>query len=163
MGGNRRCDIIKRAGLLVLLLLFLVWPACAGAAGFVMVSVAGEKVNLRKGPSTQYPIIWELGKGFPLRIRSYKGNWIRVSDFEGDIGWIFKDLVSKKPHLIVKTNKNSKARINIRSGPGEKYEIVGKAEYGVVFKTLKRGDGWVKVRHETGLTGWIKRSLLWGW
>jgi SH3-like domain-containing protein len=146
-----------------LLLLLLTLSVCGQAAGITMVSVGGEKVNLRKGPSTKYPIIWELGKGFPLRVLETKGNWIKVSDFESDVGWIYKNLVSKKPHLIVQTNKVSRARINIRSGPGTKYEIVGKAEYGVVFETLKRGDGWVKVRHEKGLTGWVKRNLLWGW
>ena len=162
MGGNRRYETIKRACWFALLLI-AVWPVCVGAAGIKMVSVGGEKVNLREGPSTQDPVIWELGKGFPLRILGYKGNWIKVSDFEKDVGWVYKDLVSNKPHLIVKTNKKTRERINIRSGPGTKYEIVGKAEYGVVFKTLKRGDGWVKVRHEKGLTGWVKRSLLWGW
>ena len=153
----------KRIFWILPLLLLLTWSVCGQAAGITMVSVVGEKVNLRKGPSTQYPIIWELGKGFPLRVISSKGNWLKVSDFESDVGWIYKKLVSRKPHLIVKTNKNSRARINIRSGPGTKYKIVGKAEYGVVFETLQRGDGWVKVRHETGLTGWVKRSLLWGW
>jgi SH3-like domain-containing protein len=145
------------------LLLVLTWSICGQAAAITMVSVTGEKVNLRKGPSIQYPIIWELGEGFPLKVVGSKGEWLKVSDFEGDVGWIHKDLVSKNPHLIVKTNKNSKARINIRSGPGTKYKIVGKAEYGVVFETLQRQNGWVKVRHESGLTGWIKRSLLWGW
>jgi SH3-like domain-containing protein len=153
----------KRIFRMLFLLLLLTWSVCGQAAGITMVSVAGEKVNLRKGPSTQYPIIWELGKGFPLRVVSSQGNWLKVSDFESDVGWIYKKLISRKAYLIVKTNKNSKARINIRSGPGTKYKIVGKAEYGVVFETLKRGNGWVKVRHETGLTGWIKRSLLWGW
>jgi SH3-like domain-containing protein len=33
----------------------------------------------------------------------------------------------------------------------------------VVFRTLERRNGWVKVKHEDGLTGWIERSLLWGW
>ena len=153
----------KKVSWIVLLLLVLTWSVCGQAAGITMVSVAGEKVNLRKGPSTKDPRIWELGKGFPLRVVSSKGNWLKVSDFESDVGWIYKKLVSKKPHLIVKVNKNSKARINIRSGPGTKYEVVGKAEYGVVFETLKRGDGWVQIRHESGLTGWVKRSLLWGW
>jgi SH3-like domain-containing protein len=160
---NSLKDSTKRIFWISLLLLFLAWSVCGQAAGITMVSVAGEKVNLRKGPSTKYPIIWELGKGFPLRVISSQGNWIKVSDFENDVGWIYKNLVSKKPHLIVQTNKDSRARINIRSGPGTKYKIVGKAEYGVVFETLKRGDGWVKVRHEKGLTGWVKRSLLWGW
>ncbi len=153
----------KRISLVLFLLIAAAWTVCGQASAITMVSVAGEKVNLRKGPSTKYPIIWELGKGFPLRVVSSSGNWLKVSDFEQDVGWIYKKLVSKKPHLIVKTNKNSKARINIRSGPGTKYKVVGKAEYGVVFETLKRGDGWVKVRHESGLTGWVKRSLLWGW
>jgi SH3-like domain-containing protein len=160
---NSLKDSTKRIFWISLLLLLLTWSVCGQAAGITMVSVAGEKVNLRKGPSTQYPIIWELGKGFPLRVIGSQGNWIKVSDFENDVGWIYKNLVSKKPHLIVQTNKDSRARINIRSGPGTKYKIVGKAEYGVVFETLKRGDGWVKVRHEKGLTGWVKRNLLWGW
>ena len=148
---------------MLMMLLFFSWLLASQAAGITMVSVAGEKVNLRKGPSTRYPVIWELGEGFPLQVIGSKGSWYKVSDFENDVGWIYKKLVSRKPHLIVKVNKNSKASINIRSGPGTKYKVVGKAEYGVVFETLQRGNDWVKVRHETGLTGWIKRSLLWGW
>lgn len=163
MGCKKRIDAAARVLLLLPLLLVATWVLCASAAGITMVSVAGEKVNLRKGPSTKYPVTWELGKGFPLRVVGSQGNWIKVSDFENDAGWIYKKLVSRKPHLIVKTNRNSKARINIRSGPGTGYEVVGKARYGVVFETLKRGNGWVKVRHQSGLTGWVKRSLLWGW
>lgn len=156
---NRTRGIIR----ILLLLMFMTWSVCGQAAGMTMVSVSGEKVNLRKGPSTRDPIIWELGKGFPLKVVGSKGSWYKVSDFENDVGWIYKNLVSRKPHLIVKVNKNSKDQINIRSGPGTKYQVVGKAQYGVVFETLQRKSGWVKVRHETGLTGWIKRSLLWGW
>ena len=163
MGWRNRKDALRRACLVLPLLLAATWLLCGSAAGITMVSVAGDKVNLRKGPSTKYGVVWELGKGFPLRVIGSQGNWIKVADFENDVGWIYKNLVSRKPHLIVKTNRNSDKRINIRSGPGTKYEIVGKARYGVVFETLKRGKGWVQVRHESGLTGWVKRSLLWGW
>jgi SH3-like domain-containing protein len=150
-----------RAVTLILLLFFA--GVASDAAAITMVSVAGEKANMRKGPSTKYAVKWELGKGFPLRVIGSQGNWLKVSDFESDVGWIYKKLVDRKPHLVVKVNKNSNKRANIRSGPGTKYKIVGKAEYGVVFKTLQRGDGWVKVQHEQGLSGWVKRSLLWGW
>jgi SH3-like domain-containing protein len=146
----------------IVLLLFFAGET-SKAAGIKMVSVAGEKLNMRKGPSTRYSVKWELGKGFPLRVIGSQGSWLKVSDFENDVGWVYKNLVNRSPHLIVKVNKKSKQRANIRSGPGTKYKIVGKAEYGVVFKTLKRGDGWVKVQHEDGMTGWVKRSLLWGW
>lgn len=155
---------VKVAGFIAIFFLFFsLGPFTSRAAAYTMVSVAGEKVNLRQGPSTNHPVLWELGKGFPLKIIGRKGKWLKVTDFENDVGWIYRDLVSRKPHLVVKVHKNKKTRINVRSGPGTNYKIIGQAEYGVVFETLKRGRGWVKVRHEDGLIGWIKRSLLWGW
>jgi len=123
-----------------------------------MVSIAGEKVNMRSGPGTSYGILWELGNGFPLIWVERKGDWIKVRDFEQDEGWVHRTMVATTPHTIVKTK-----RANIRSGPGAKHKLVGKAEYGVVFKTLAQKESWIQVKHEHGLSGWIERSLLWGW
>lgn len=128
----------------------------------LMLSVAGDNVNLRSGPGTNYSVKWEYGKGFPLKILSDKGDWYKVSDFEDDVGWIHKSLLMKDGYMVVKVFKNRDKKINIRSGPSKKYRVVGRAYYGVVFKTLEQRDGWAKVQHETGLVGWIKRSLLWG-
>lgn len=127
-----------------------------------MLSVDGENVNLRSGPGTKYQVKWEYGKGFPLKVVSKKGDWVKVTDFENDSGWIYKPLLSKKGHMIVKAFKNKNNRVNIRSGPGTRYKVVGKAYYGVVFETLTQQNGWAKVRHESGLVGWIKRTLVWG-
>lgn len=135
---------------------FLCSPAIA--AKYKMISVAGSKVNLRSSPSSESSVLWEYGQGFPLRIIQTKGNWYKVVDFENDSGWIYKKLVDKTPHMIVK-----KKRVNIRSGPGSKYKLIGKANYGVVFKTLSQKPGWAKVQHENGLVGWIRRDLVWGW
>lgn len=123
-----------------------------------MMAVNGTKVNLRSGPGTNFSITWELGRGFPLEVVSTKGNWVKVRDFENDTGWVHKEFLGSEAHLIVK-----KKRVNIRSGPGTRFKLVGKANYGVVFQTVERKKGWVKVRHENGLTGWVLRSLLWGW
>lgn len=128
------------------------------AEAITLVSVDGENVNMRSGPGSNYSVLWELGRGFPLKVLGRKGGWVKVEDFEGDTGWIYGKLVDNKPHLIVK-----KRRVNVRSGPGRHYRVVGKANYGVVFKTLKASKGWVRVKHENGLTGWVKRDLLWGW
>ena len=142
----------------IFLLLFIL----VGSAYAKMNSIKGEKVQLRSGPGTKYSSKWEYGSGFPLKILNRKGNWIKVKDFENDTGWIFKQYLSSSPHMIVKVNKGKKKKINIRKGPGKKYKVVGKAYYGVVFKTLDQKKGWAKVKHQSGLTGWIKRSLLWG-
>ncbi len=140
----------------VLVFSFLLFAAAAASAR--MVSIKGRKVNLRAGPGTKYEVLWELGRGFPLKVIKKKNGWLKVRDFENDEGWVLARLVNRVPHMVVK-----RKRINIRSGPGTRYRLVGKANYGVVFRTLKRRGAWVKVRHENGTTGWVLRRLLWGW
>lgn len=122
-----------------------------------MVSISADEVNVRESPSTKSQIKWVLGKGFPLQVISSKGKWLKVRDFENDTGWVYEPLTSRKGHMVVK-----KKIVNIRSGPGTKYRIKAQAKYGVVFQTLKQIDGWAKVRHQNGTTGWISRKLLWG-
>jgi SH3-like domain-containing protein len=127
-----------------------------------MVSVSGEDVNLRSGPGTNYSVKWKYGSGLPLKVIKKQGSWVKVEDFEKDSGWLHNDLLSNTGHMIVKVNKDKNKKVNIRSGPGTNYKIVGKAYYGVVFKTMKQQKGWAQVKHESGVTGWVKRSLLWG-
>ncbi len=133
------------------------------AAVAEMVSISGNNVNMRSGAGKKYKVLWKLGEGFPLKVLRRSGSWIRVQDFEGTIGWVNKNVVQKTPHMIVKVHKKSKKQINVRSGSGTNNRIVAKAYYGVVFKTLQQKSGWVKVQHEKGVTGWVKRSLLWGY
>lgn len=128
-----------------------------------MLTVNADKVNLRGGPGTKYPVSWEYGVGFPVEVVKKNGNWVNVRDFENEEGWIYKSLLSKQPQVIVIANKNTDGKVNIREQPSIKSNIVGKAYYGVVFKKVKTESGWVKVEHETGLSGWIKRNLLWGY
>ena len=123
-----------------------------------MVSVNRDVINMRSGPGTNYKILWQLDRGYPLWIIQKKEKWYKVRDFEGDTGWVYAPLTNRDAHVVVKKN-----RINVRSGPGTRYRIVAKAKRGVVFTTVKRAKGWVKVRHQEGVTGWVARHLVWGW
>ncbi|WP_240192021.1 SH3 domain-containing protein [Desulforhopalus vacuolatus] len=127
-----------------------------------MASVKGDNVNMRKGPGTNNSIVWAYDRGFPLKVITEKKQWVEVIDFEGDSGWIYRSLLSNAPHVIVKVNKGSRNKVNIRSQPGKKGKIIGQASYGVVFSRLEEKNGWLKVEHESGLKGWLKKSLVWG-
>lgn len=155
--------IFFRTQVVRVLLISLVLLGFVATAQATMLSIAGDDVNMRSGPGTNYKIMWKLGKGFPLMVLKKKGAWYRVRDFEGTIGWVHEDVTSSTPSMIVKVNKNSNKKINIRSGPGTKHRIIAKAHYGVVLTTLQQKDGWVQVQHEKGVTGWVERSLVWGW
>ena len=123
-----------------------------------MVSVDRTTVNMRAGPGTQHPATWQLARGFPLEVLERKDDWLRVRDFENDEGWVYQPLVGKKPHFVVKVKS-----LNIRKAPGTQARIVGKAEYGQLLQTLERREDWVRVRSETGVTGWVASGYLWGW
>ena len=142
---------------LVFLSLLLSTPALGA-----MLSINGDMVNIRSGPGKNYRVKYKYGRGFPLKVVSRKGQWVKVQDFENDTGWVHRDLLKKKGHMVVKVFRNKNKKINIRSGPGTNYRIVGRAYYGVVFSTVKQQRGWVQVRHNSGLQGWVKRSLVWG-
>ncbi|MEN8256313.1 MAG: SH3 domain-containing protein [Thermodesulfobacteriota bacterium] len=149
--------MIRKFSLIALACLLLVGPATLAQAK--MVSVDADMINLRSGPGSKYKVLWELGRGYPLKVIGSKGSWYRVVDFENDKGWVYKKLVSRKAHLVVK-----KRAINLRSGPSTRYKIVRQAKRGVVLRTLERRKGWVKIRHdEENVEGWVKRDLLWGW
>ncbi len=133
-----------------------------GAALAEMVSIADEDINMRSGPGTQHEVLWKIGSGFPVEITKKEGDWLQVKDFEESTGWVKKDMTQKTPHMIVKANKGTSKQINVRSEASAKGKVVAKANYGVVFKTLEKKSGWVKVEHSQGVTGWVESSLLWG-
>ncbi len=146
-----------------LLALALAALACIGllfvstAQAREMVSVQ-QRANMRAGAGTQHEALWVLEAGYPLSVTNRRGNWLQVTDFEGDTGWIYRPLTAKRPHFIVKVEV-----ANLRSSPSPQARRVGQATYGEILRTVKHRSGWVQVRRADGLKGWIARRLLWGW
>jgi len=149
---------ISKKTAITLIILFCTIFFAASWASAKMVCANRNTVNLRSGPGTKYAIKWEYGRGFPMRVIGRKGDWYKVKDFENDVGWVYRNVVASKSHMIVKRKV-----VNVRNKPSSKAKLIGKADYGVVFKTIKQKKGWAKVKHENGLTGWVRRDLLWGW
>jgi SH3-like domain-containing protein len=123
-----------------------------------MVSIKGSTVNMRAGPSINSAVLWELDKGYPLQVIKRKGNWLQVRDFENDRGWVARSLTHKVPYYIVKASV-----ANVRRGPGMQHRIVGKAEQVELLRTREKKGNWVRVERNNGPSGWIAKSLLWGW
>ncbi len=126
----------------------------ASAAEYASVNKDGA--NIRSGPGTNEEVYWEVFKDFPLKVVQRKDNWAKIEDFEGDTGWIYDSLLSDKKTVIIKVKK-----ANIRVGPGENYEIVASALYGVVFNPGKKEGEWLEISHADGTKGWIHKSLIW--
>lgn len=123
-----------------------------------MVSIAGAEANMRAGPGTKYQVNWSLLKGYPLKVIGRQGKWLKVQDFERDVGWVYRSLTSSTPYHIIKVRL-----ANLRAKPSTRSRILGKMIYGDVVRTLEKRTNWVRVQRDSGTKGWIARNLLWGW
>ncbi len=121
------------------------------------VSIMKDGANVRTGPSTNDQIAMELFQGYPLKVVEKKGDWLKISDFENDSGWIHKMLVEPGKTVII----NSQNTINMRSEPSTSGAIVANIERGVVLTKISSKGDWTKVRHSKGTEGWIHKTLLW--
>ncbi len=148
------CNIKKIAGLTLFLFLFMV--SATHAAEYA--SIKKDGVNVRSGPSTDNVVRWEVFKDFPLEILKRDGEWVNCRDYEGDSGWVHKDLLSKNKTVIVK-----KKKVNLRNIPstGNNSKIIAIVKYGVVFDVLDKKGDWLKVKHDDGTRGWIYNTLIW--
>lgn len=124
-------------------------------------SVRSDRVNVRKGPGTNYPTLFLANNGYPIRILSHSKNWYNIREYQGETGWIHKDFIRRVRYVIVNAGtKNS--RIHVREKGNTNSRIIAKATHSSVFKYIKKEKGWVNVRHESGITGWIRADLVWG-
>ncbi len=141
--------------LYISILLLITIPALSFAAQNV--SVKKDNVNVRTGPGTNFPVYMELFKGYPLQVLQTKGDWLQVSDFENDKGWIFSKLVVPGNTVIV----NGKKSINMRTKPSTNGTVVATVDRGVVLTKVSTQGKWTKVKHSQGTVGWIYNPLLW--
>ncbi len=119
-------------------------------------SIISRLANIRSGPGSNYEVLWQVEKYYPVIIINKKGNWYHFKDFENDTGWVHKSLVGKVRSVISIKNK-----CNVRSGPGSKHNVVFTVEKGVPFKLLGKKGNWLKVEYMDGDRGWIYKSLVW--
>jgi SH3-like domain-containing protein len=144
--------IMKRFSL-TLIFLFLISAATAMAE---RLTVIAPVANIRSGPGTQYDVLWQVEKYYPILVTKKLEQWYLFKDFEDDIGWVHKSLIGNVEAII--TNKDL---CNIRSGPGTNNKILFTVEKGIPFKVLEHKGSWLHIEHADGDKGWIHDSLVW--
>ena len=144
--------IMKRHFLLLMCLLLI----STGNAMAERLAVISSVANIRSGPGTQYDVLWQVEKYYPILVTEKADPWYQFKDFENDVGWVHKSLVGS-----VETVITDKDLCNIRSGPGTSEKILFTVEKGVPFKVLDHKDSWLHIEHADGDKGWIHESLVW--
>ncbi len=120
-------------------------------------SLKNDKVNLRQGPSFEYPIKLIYKKKYlPVAIIDKSETWRQIKDFENNSGWIHVSQLSKKKSAInIKEHSILYKNSTIYSQPIAKLEI-GRL---VIIKKCKLK--WCEIK-SGDYKGWILKKYLWG-
>ena len=120
-------------------------------------TLRNDKVNLRQGPSFDYPIkIFYKKKFLPVLIQDRSDNFRKIRDHENNTGWVhISQLSKKKAAIIIDDNSILFNGSTIYSNP------IAILKKGRLVRINKCKIDWCKIK--TGeFRGWVKKESLWG-
>tara|TARA_B100000123_G_scaffold268561_1_gene243386 strand:+ start:1432 stop:1884 length:453 start_codon:yes stop_codon:yes gene_type:complete len=120
-------------------------------------TLRNDKVNLRQGPSFDYPVKIIYKKKFlPILILDKSGNFRKVLDHENNSGWIHVSQLSKK-----KAAFNTIDNSIIFQKPSVYSKPLAMLEIGRLCLVKKCKNNWCKIK--TGnYSGWVEKKNLKG-
>lgn len=129
------------------------------AAALEFKSVAVSKAILYDAPSGAAKKTLLLSQDYPVEVIVNLGEWLKVRDAQGGISWVEAKQLSAKRTVIV-----TAANAEIRSGADAASSQLATVEKDVVLEIAdaKLTNGWLKVKHRDGITGFILISSVWG-
>ena len=139
---------------LIVFFYFIFFSSYANEEYFL--SLRNNEVNLRLGPSFDYPIkIIYKKKYLPVLIKDKSENFRKIQDHENNSGWVHISQLSKKKSVITIRNVILFRKPTMYSKP------LANIETGRLLIISKCKENWCKIRTED-YSGWIKRDNVWG-
>ena len=146
--------------LIILVLFFSIlffFPKSSANENVNFLSLKNNKVNLRQGPSFEYPIKLTYKKKYlPILILGKSETWRKIKDFESNSGWIHVSQLSKQKSAINKKNNSV-----LYKKPTIYSEPIAKLEIGRLVLIKKCQTKWCKITSGE-FKGWVFKSSLWG-
>ncbi|MDD4561996.1 MAG: N-acetylmuramoyl-L-alanine amidase [Syntrophomonadaceae bacterium] len=139
--------------LVILLNLFFFSFLLSASAATGIINI--DNVNIRSGPDTTYDVVGMLNQGTGVEILGSEKNWYQIKTEQFN-GWVRNDLINLQKEYQVEVTVNG---VNLRSGPGTNYDIVGSANQGEILTLLDVNGDWYQVKTSAGLPAYIKATF----
>lgn len=129
-----------------------------------MGTVTAGILNLREAPNTSSKVLDRLTKGNQLKVIGNSDGWYKVS-VNGKDGWVSGEYISK----IKSVSQESKTAkpgtitgndVNVRKGPGLKYDVITRFNKGERLDILEASDSWYRIKTSGGIEGWVSSTYI---
>ena len=137
-----------------LLLIFISSLSFANQEYFIMLK--NNKVNVRYGPSFDYPIKYIYKKKLlPLKVIDKKENFRRIIDHKKNSGWIHWTQLIKSKSVITTSSKI------LFKKPTKYSKPLARIEKGRLLIVKKCEKNWCNIQTDQ-FSGWINKTNIWG-
>ena len=127
-------------------------------AAIEYLSIADNAVVMYNAPSKKADKLYVASRYLPVEAVVRVEGWVKIRDSSGTLSWVEHKAVSDKRFVVVVVQQAKvfqEADINST--------LVFEAQKDVVLEWLETStNGWVKVRHRDGQTGFVKVTQVWG-
>lgn len=125
------------------------------------VSLKAEKVNVRRGPSSEHPVAWVFQrKGLPVEIVAEFENWRRVRDSEGEEGWILQSMLAGKRTAVVAPWRGEQLT-QLHADQAKESQIQAELAAGAMSEVANCDGKWCRIL-VGGYDGFVEQDMLWG-
>ena len=140
----------------ILIIIFTIFFSSIVLAEEIFLSLKKNKVNVRYGPSFEFPIKYVYKKiDFPIKQIDKKENFRRIIDIKNNSGWIHVSQLKKVNSVITLENKIMFKKPTVFSKP------IAKIEKGRLLIIQNCDKEWCKAK-TNDFKGWINKENLWG-
>jgi len=141
---------------IILFITFIFFQVSSIANEEKFLSLKKNKVNVRYGPSFDFPVKYIYKKvNLPIKQIDKKENFRRIIDFKKNSGWIHISQLKKINSVITTKNKILFKNPSIFSKP------VANIKKGRLLIVQKCENDWCKIKTDD-LKGWVDKKNLWG-
>jgi SH3-like domain-containing protein len=123
-------------------------------------SVAVPKAILYDAPSAAAKKVRLLSQFYPVEVVVDLGEWLKVRDAKGSISWIEAKQLSNKRMVMI---TSSHTEIHQAADAASPLLAILEKDVALEVADDHLDNGWLKVRHRDGLTGYILISSTWGY
>ncbi len=115
-----------------------------------------NKVNVRYGPSFDYPIKYIYNKiKLPVQLVDKKENFRRIIDHKKNTGWIHISQLKKSKSLVTTSRKI------LFKKPTKYSKPLAKLDIGRLLLIQKCEKNWCNIKTDN-FSGWIDKNNIWG-
>lgn len=129
-----------------------------GASAAEFRSVQDNAAVLYDAPSRQATPLFVVARSYPLEVIVNLEAWVKVRDHAGALSWIEKKALGDKRMVLV-TVPSTEAR----QRPEDVAPAVFSVAQNVALELVEvASNGWLRVRHGDGATGFVRAAAVWG-